>query len=491
MPETAADIIVVGGGAAALAAAAEAARLGRSVLLIEKNERVGGTSALAVGTFMAASSQLQIAAGIADSPRRHDEELAEIARGLGLRDDPALRRLFVENAADTVDFLAGIGVDFVGPMPQPPFPTDRLHVALPGGRSYVNRLQRHCRRLGVIIHTATRARHLIREGGRVLGVEVETADGRTEKLSARVAVILASGDFSANYEMRAQLLGPGAEALPPLNPTATGDGHRMGVEIGAQLALRPGINAAELGQARFAPPPRRSWIESLPPWRVVTLAMKLAMNHLPSAIVRRFVLQAAMTALAPERALYVHGAILVNRDGERFVDELTAPVTEIAKQRQGEAFVVFDARIATLFSAWPNFVSTAPGVAYAYVDDYRRARADIFHEAPDVGSLAAALGMDAARLAATISSAPCRAEKLATPPFYALGPLKAWMLLTPIGLAVNTSLQILDADDEPIPGLYGAGGVGCGGYLSLYHGHSLGWALVSGRLAGRHAAFSA
>jgi succinate dehydrogenase/fumarate reductase flavoprotein subunit len=490
MNETTADIIVVGGGGAALAAAAEAARLGRSILLVEKNARLGGTSALAVGTFMAACSQLQIAAGVEDSPRRHDEELAEIARRLGLRDDPALRRLYVENAGDTVDFLAGIGVDFIAPLPQPPFPTDRLHVALPGGRSYVDRLQRHCRRLGVVIRTATRARRLIREDGRVVGVEVERADGGIETLSARLAVILASGDFSANYAMRAELLGPGAEALPPLNPAATGDGQRMAVEIGAQLALRPGIDAASLGQARFAPPPRRSWIETLPPWRAITIAMKLAMVHLPSALVRRFVLQAAMTALAPERALYEHGAILVNRDGERFADELTAPVTAIAGQKQGEAFVVFDDRIATIFSAWPNFVSTAPGVAYAYLDDYRHARADIFHEAPDVASLAARLGIDAGRLAATLSSAAREAETPAMPPYYALGPLKAWMLLTPIGLAVDTRLQILDAAGEPIPGLYGAGGVGIGGFLSLYHGHSLGWALVSGRLAGRHAAFS-
>ena len=49
---------------------------------------------------------------------------------------------------------------------------------------------------------------------------------------------------------------------------------------------------------------------------------------------------------------------------------------------------------------------------------------------------------------------------------------------------------MLDRDDRPIPGLYAAGNAGQGGFSSIYHGHSLGWALTSGRLAGRAAAFA-
>ena len=288
-------------------------------------------------------------------------------------------------------------------------------------------------------------------------------------------------------------MGPGAEVLDPINLAATGDGQRMGVEVGGALALRPDYPAARLGQARFGPPAHPSLIQLLPPYRIITLAMRMAMSYLPGSVLRPFVLRAAMTALAPERAIYEHGAILINREGKRFADEMAAPVPEIARQPQGEAFVVFDHRIATLFNAWPNYVSTAPGVAFAYIDDYRKVRNDIFFAAPSVEALAGKLGVPAAQLKATIdannTSVARKDNRLVTAPYFAMGPLKAWLLLTHVGLAVNTRLQVLDGAGQPIPGLYAAGGAGQGGFASIYHGHSLGWALTSGRLAGRYASY--
>jgi succinate dehydrogenase/fumarate reductase flavoprotein subunit len=478
-----ADIIVVGSGGAGLSAAAEAARLGRRVLVIEKGERIGGTTAIAVGSLMASCTDMQRKAGIADSPCRHEEELVELGQALGLVDNPDLRRLLVENVPDTVNFLASIGVDFIGPMLQPPFRTERFYQALPGGRAYVHRLTRHCRHLGVAFRTATRAGKLLTRDGAVTGLAVESG-GRAEEISAR-AVILASGDFSANRAMRRDLMGEGADLLDPINPLATGDGQAMAVAIGARLARRPDLAAARLAQARFAPPKSPSRLAELPPWRIVTLTMKLALTHLPSAWTRPLVLRAAMTALAPERALYEDGAILVNRAGARFADELGFPAEAIARQQAGEAFLVMDARIAEKYRRWPHYVSTAPGVAFAYIDDYRTVRPDIFVEAPDVAALASRIGAPEAALAATIAS-----SRLGASPLVALGPLKAWMLLTHIGLAVTTRFEVLSEAGAPIPGLYAAGGAGQGGFSSLYHGHSLGWAFTSGRLAGRAAAFA-
>jgi hypothetical protein len=474
-----ADIIVVGSGGAGLSAAAEAARLGRRVLVIEKGERIGGTTAIAVGSLMASCTDMQRTAGIADSPRRHEEELVELGQALGLVDNPDLRRLLVENVPDTVNFLASIGVDFIGPMLQPPFRTERFYQALPGGRAYVHRLTRHCRRLGVAFRTSTRAEKLVTKDGAVTGLAVEGG-----QISAR-AVILASGDFSANRAMRRALMGEGADLLDPINPLATGDGQAMAVAIGARLALRPDLAASRLAQARFAPPKNPSRLAELPPWRVVTRTMKLALTHLPSAWTRPLVLRAAMTALAPERALYEDGTILVNRAGARFADELGFPAEAIARQPEGEAFLVMDARIAEKYRRWPHYISTAPGVAFAYLDDYRTVRPDIFIEAPDVAALASRIGAPEAAVATTIAS-----SRLGAPPFVALGPLKAWMLLTHIGLAVTTRFEVLNEAGAPIPGLYAAGGAGQGGFSSLYHGHSLGWAFTSGRLAGRAAAFA-
>jgi len=74
------------------------------------------------------------------------------------------------------------------------------------------------------------------------------------------------------------------------------------------------------------------------------------------------------------------------------------------------------------------------------------------------------------------------------PPFYALGPAKAYIIFTNGGLKVTERLEVVNAAGAIIPGLYAAGSNGQGGMLLEGHGHHLGWAFVSGRLAGRHAA---
>ena len=225
MADQAADIIVVGSGGAGLSAAAEAARLGRRVLVLEKSAKLGGTTAIAVGSLMASCTDMQRRAGVEDSPARHEAEIAALSAAMGLAENVELRRLLVENVPDTVNFLASIGVDFIGPMLQPPFRTRRFYQALPGGRAYVHRLTCHCRRLGVRFRRRARVDRLVVTDGRVAGVELESR-GRRETLAAR-AVILASGDFSANREMRRSLMGEGADLLDPINPDATGDGQRM------------------------------------------------------------------------------------------------------------------------------------------------------------------------------------------------------------------------------------------------------------------------
>ena len=74
-------------------------------------------------------------------------------------------------------------------------------------------------------------------------------------------------------------------------------------------------------------------------------------------------------------------------------------------------------------------------------------------------------------------------------PFYLLGPAKLFVTFTDGGLAVDEALHVLDSGGTPIAGLYAAGSTGQGGLLLEGHGHHLGWAFTSGRLAGRNAAF--
>jgi fumarate reductase flavoprotein subunit len=284
-----------------------------------------------------------------------------------------------------------------------------------------------------------------------------------------------------------------------VNPTATGDGQLLGIEAGGRvlngdLALGPEI--------RFIPPATPSLVRRLPPWTWLAEFMAWSLTSLPDTILRPFVMSFLTTALAPSAALFQNGAILINREGRRFADELDQPAYAIPEQPQGCAYILIDGRIGRLFEAWPNFISTAPGIAYAYLADYRRNRPDVYDSASSLEELASRIGADASTLLGTVrahndelaketsgpgSNAP-RHQPLTEAPFTALGPVRAVFVHNEGGLAVDTQHRVLDAYDQPIPGLYAAGATGQGGLLLKGHGHHLAWAFVSGRRAGRFAA---
>ena len=90
------------------------------------------------------------------------------------------------------------------------------------------------------------------------------------------------------------------------------------------------------------------------------------------ALVRPFMMRSITTALGLSPELLHAGAILVNEQGIRFADECDRADHATSRQPRGRAWVVFDGDIAARFNKWPNFVSTAPGVAHAYLDDAGR-----------------------------------------------------------------------------------------------------------------------
>ena len=201
------------------------------------------------------------------------------------------------------------------------------------------------------------------------------------------------------------------------------------------------------------------------------------------------------TALGPSPELYEQGAILINSAGERFTDELAEPNLAVPQQPGRVAWIVFDEPIARKFSAWPHVVSTAPGIAYAYLADYRRNRSDIYHESPTIAGLAKSMGVPEAALTATLDTygAGARGTRpaLGTRPYYALGPAKSYVVFTDGGLKVNERLQVLREGGGSIPRLYAAGSNGQSGVALEGHGHHLGWAFTSGRIAGRNASAEA
>jgi succinate dehydrogenase/fumarate reductase flavoprotein subunit len=477
-PDVDADVVVIGGGAAGLATAVRAAELGARVTLIEKNAELGGTTKLSIGSISAAGTKLQRAAGVRDNPDDHFLDMAAFAGDLVPRDNLALRRLYVENAADTVHWIQDKGVALFGPMPEPPHRQPRMHNVLPNSAAYIYWFEREAVRLGVTIVRGTAAQHLEQQGGRVTGVWVQGPSGR-HLVRATKGVVLAAGDFSNSVEVKqGHFTESRAVSVPGINPTSTGDGLRLGVEVGGRvlngdLAVGP--------EMRFVAPPRKLLLQRLPPWKPLTTSMLLALKWLPDAIQRPFIMSFATSYLAPARSVFQKGAVLVNERGERFTDEQDAPQLDLPTQPNGVGYIVLPRPVADQFTAWPNFISTAPGVAYAYLDDYRRNRKDIFHAADTVQDLAAALGADAGALATSLGTTPSAGGG-----FVALGPVKSWIVLTEGGLAVDTSLRVLDADDEPVPGLYAVGSNGQGGLLLEGHGNHVGWAFISGRLAARN-----
>jgi succinate dehydrogenase/fumarate reductase flavoprotein subunit len=483
------DIVVVGGGGAGLMAAYSAASLGRSVIVLEKQPDLGGTTALSVGTICTSSTPHQQRAGIIDSPDAHFEDMGKFPGALPHRDNPALRRLLVDHVPEVFRLLLELGVEFVGPIAEPPHRVSRLHAIVPHARGYIGRLSRACRRHGVIFRTSVAVHRLVIENGRVRGVET-AASGGAQIVRAR-CVILASGDFSsADRAFKARFMQGPLLQIGGINPASTGDGQRLGEAAGGEIVNGDLAWGPEI---RFVAPKRPKLLSRVPPWRPVAKLISTAMRMLPDKILRPLLMSYVTTYLAPSHNLFREGAVLVNANGERFCDERDRPQDRIGDEPGQQAFIAFDQDIAAKFDQWPNFISTAPGVGYAYFSDYRRSRRDVCFEAPTWQELAQATGLPAGALARTMAAydAECGARArpaLGHPPFFALGPAKSWIVFTEGGLRVNEKLQVLGAGGTTIAGLYGAGSAGQGGVLLEGHGHHLAWAFTSGRLAGRYAA---
>lgn len=498
MADSVFDVIIVGGGGTGLMAAWSAARLGRSVVILEKCEQIGGTTALSVGTICATSTRLQKAAGIEDSPAEHYEDMEKFPGFIPERDNSELRKILVENIPETIGILVDLGVTFMGPLPEPPHRKPRLHAIIPHSRGYIRHLERACRRLGVTILTGHHAEELILEGGRVRGIKARTSDSESveKRFLAKRGVILASGDFSSaslDYKQR-YMSGPLLQ-IGGINPASTGDGQRLGEAVGGSvingdLAWGPEI--------RFLPPSRPSIISKLPTSRWFANLLLFAMRTLPQPVLRPFLLGFVTTFLAPSHRLFELGAILVNAKGERFCDELNRPQDYIGLQPDQKAFIVFDDTVAEQFKSWPNYISTAPGVGYAFLPDYARSRPDIYARASTIADLAQKLRVPVDVLEKTIADYneklagnPAGARKpLVQGPFHALGPAKSWIVFSEGGLRIDCEFRVLGQHGLPIPGLYAAGSAGQGGVLLEGHGHHLGWAFTSGRLAGRNAALA-
>jgi len=464
----AADLVVVGGGLAGLAAAITAADLGARVRLVDKRYKIGGTAMGAGGSFSAAGSRQQKARNIQDSPDLHFQEANRIGRG---RADPALLRLYTEQAAPTQAWLESLGVEFDPKSPRfapehELYSVPRTSDAKGGGPGYIQVLGRQLdRRIAdgrVTLAGETTGTELVVRQGRVVGLRVTDDEGAGAAIDAR-AVILACGGYGANRAMVTRYNPSLARALTIASKYATGDGIRMAEAAGAALInmdlLVPYFAGVEnpLGSGRTM------------------------MNSLISTIVPFF-----------------RGDIWVSREGTRFVNEDSPSPDERERALRG----IPDAAVFALFDEAMLKANKPPLASF----DAHLAAGRVVKRAGTIAELAGAIGVPAARLVQTIDTYNGYVEagrdadfgrkdliRIAQPPFYAIV-ASGVIFMTGGGVKTTTKMEAVRSSGEPIAGLYAAGEVqGAAQWMGdgLMGGAGNGAALVYGKLAAEAAVAAA
>lgn len=473
-----ADVVVVGGGGAGMAAAVAAAETGARTVLLEKEDAIGGTTALSVGSFTASGTSRQVKAGISDSVEAFCEDMVAFAPHLGDREMNDLRWLLATEAGPTFEWLERLGVIFAGPFPEPPNRVPRMFNALPSSRSYLNKLGAEARRLQVDIRVGSAVGDLVvTSTGRVGGVRY-TANGKQRQIAAAGGIVMASGDFSGNRDLLREFASEAAAAAVPIRPASNGDSIQIARRNG--IALR-GMDIIFGPQLRFPRSPAKSWIDRLPNWDVVARLAAFYIAHAPKSLLKLSLKSLLLANMSPVDALFEKGAKLVDMDGR--VLDAARPAYALAAARDVTGYILLDRAVAQTFGSYPNYISTAPGIAYAYFSDYQRGRPDIVHSSSTARGLAAKVGLEATAFDEATAG-------MGEGPYHAMGPVYAMLTVSEGGMAVDTSLRALKEDGTPLPGLYAAGAAGQGGLWLKGHGQHLAWAFTSGRLAGKNAALA-
>ncbi|MCC6612832.1 MAG: FAD-binding protein [Anaerolineae bacterium] len=449
-----ADVVVVGSGTG-LMAALRAADAGLSTLVLEKADFIGGTMAISGGGLWIPNNYRMRDAGIADS---REEALEYIRHATLGQSDPELCVTFVDYCNQAIEFLREVGIewDFM-----PNF--NDYYPELPGGRPRGRTLrpmnawgepvagpeltemmyQASVARGVEFVLNAAAHRLVVDDDGTIVGVVTEV-DGREAYFGARRGVVLAAGGFDHNRTMVKNFL-RGPLYYTSAVPANTGDGHVMGMALGASLR-----NMNEWwGWPVFFDPEQGQVI----------------------------------SALATE--LGKPGAIVVNRRGERFMNEAGA------YDSGTRAFFAFDNGTYE-YNNIPGYVIVDAGHRSRYTLAGHEPESPLpgwIKQADSLDELAAALEIDAETLARTVATFnesaargldpefhrgesefdlmtagdPARADipnsclaPIIQPPYYG-APIWPGALGTSGGLQTNTQAQVLNVWGKVIRGLYAVG----------------------------------
>ena len=489
MSELACDVVVVGAGNAALCAALSARAAGASVIVLERapEDERGGNSRFTEGSmrfaFNGRDDILNIVPDLTEDEKActdfgsytEEQFFDDIARVTDYRTDPDLAELLVKRSQDTVKWLRSMGIRYMPKYGKQAYKVNGKFkfsggVVLEvwgGGPGLIEALYKLARDRGVSINFNARAMSLIHDEKGVHGVNARI-DGKAVTIRSK-SVVLASGGFEANSEMRARYLGPGWDLAKVRGSRFnTGDGIRMALDASAMPygnwsgchILPTDINTPNYGD--------------------ITLGDAFQKNS------------------------YLFG-IMVNADGKRFFDEgadfrmytYVKCGLAVMKQSQQMAWQVFDGKTLHLLrdeyrmkqatkvraDTLEALAEKLEGIDRAQflrtIKEYNAAvKAEVpFDPNAKDGRCTNGLAVNKSNWATTIDQAPFEAFVITAGITFTFG-----------GVKVNTDAQVMDVDDRPIPGLYAAGEMVGGLFYTNYPGGS---GLMSGAVFGKIAGAAA
>ena len=483
-----ADVVVVGAGGAGMTAAITAAGEGKSVVILESQSMVGGNSVRATGgmnagktvyqdenefgesagvektlktaaekyadnetiTALAKTVSEQWAAYQANPTGYFDSvELMELDTMIGGKgiNDPELVETLCANSADAIDWLDEHGITLHNVSSFGGASVKRIHrpVNAEGktvsvGSYMIPLLQENCEKAGVKMMLDTTATEILTDAnGAAVGVKATGASGETVTVNAK-AVVLATGGFGANLDMVVKYK-PELKGFMTTNaPGIQGQGIEMAQAIGAATV--------DMDQIQIHP-----------------------------------TVEANTAALITE-GLRGDGAVLINEEGKRFIDEVgTRDVVSAAEiaQTGSYSWLVVDQAMVDASSVIQGYIKkgyTVTGTTYE--------------------ELGKAMGVDAAAFAETMEKwngyveakndpdfgRTSFANPLNTAPYYAVK-VTAGVHHTMGGLKINANTEVLNEKGEVIPGLFAAGEVTGGVHgANRLGGNAVADFTVFGRIAG-------
>ena len=454
------DVLVIGAGGAGCAAGVQANQLGAKVLILEKQASIGGNTIMSGGAFNAVNDRSEQAIEYNDSVEWH---FTQTMNGGDNKGDPMLVHTLVRNAYAGLEWLQEMGMEFQdeerglftvtgGLWPRAHKPV------MPVGTGFFDTYQRYVdTHEGIEILLNTKAESFITdETGKILGVKATGETGNTLTILASKGVVLASGGFGKNVELRMKYdstWGMLDETILSTNSAgATGDGIYMATAVGADLVGMEYIQLLPLGDPKTG-------------------------------------------SLSGNIEFDVERRIFVNKNGERFVneggrrDEMTAG---LFAQPDAYMWIIMDSDCYPTGDELNNFNESvnqliAEGRAF---------------KGETIAELAEQIGVPAANLEATIADFNAHVETkevdqfgrtlYSTPidngPFYA-APRVPTVHHTMGGVKINAEAEVINRSGEVIDGLYAAGEVTGGIHgTNRLGGNALADILVFGRIAGENAA---